>query len=236
MSAKYIYKNEAKHLPILLFCKINVALGEKAGIYPGSYIINRIACKILNCCIAEVISQFYSIFYWACSGGSRERLPPANSSFRSQNLSSSLSGVKDGSNKHPPPFQIRWTLYKYDSKKASFSEELARMFKQNALNRANGFRERHSESRHISRHTDMTVSLKQLPTKVFSHWDSCWGDSKMVLDSAYFGWVCRWLRPYFLPGAAALTVWGMHHALKLTETYSSETEIVTAAHTCFLSY
>lgn len=62
MSAKYIYKNEAKHLPILLFCKINVALGEKAGIYPGSYIINRIACKILNCCIAEVISQFYSIF------------------------------------------------------------------------------------------------------------------------------------------------------------------------------
>lgn len=97
------------------------------------------------------------------------------------------------------------------------------MLKQNALNRASGFRQMHSESRHISKHTDMTDSLKHLLTKVFSHWGSCWGDSKMVLDSAFFGWACRWLRPYFLPGAAALTVWGMHHALKLTETYSSET-------------
>lgn len=43
------------------------------------------------------------------------------------------------------------------------------MFKQNALNRAIGFREMHSESRHISKNTDMTVSLKQLPTKVLPH-------------------------------------------------------------------
>lgn len=80
MSAKYIYKNEVKHPPILLFCEINVALGEKAGIYSGSYIINRITCKILNCCITEVISQFYSVF---TEPGVvvADRLPPANFSF-----------------------------------------------------------------------------------------------------------------------------------------------------------
>jgi len=80
MSAHYINKNEAKHLLILLFCKINVALGEEAGIYSGSYIINRITCKILNYCTVELISQFSTEPVVLVA----ERPPPANFSFWSQ--------------------------------------------------------------------------------------------------------------------------------------------------------
>lgn len=109
MSAHYINKNEAKHLLILLFCKIHVALGEEAGIYSGSYIINRIICKILNYCIAELISQFYSLFSAEPVVVVAERPSPANSHSGVKRLSSSLSGVKDGNNKTHThiSFQIR---------------------------------------------------------------------------------------------------------------------------------
>lgn len=76
MSAHYINKNEAKHLLILLFCKINVALGEEAGIYSSSYIINRIICKILNYCSTELISQVYSLFSTEPGAVVAERPPP----------------------------------------------------------------------------------------------------------------------------------------------------------------
>lgn len=86
MSAQQMNKNEAKHLLILLFCKINVALGEEASIYSGSYIINKIVCKNLNYSIAELIVQFYSLFSTEpiVVGEDRPLIPPANFSFWSQ--------------------------------------------------------------------------------------------------------------------------------------------------------